>query len=190
MTNVRPWSALALAMLAIAGCDNNIISAEQKVNLAFGNLQSQYQRRADLVPNLVETVKASAANEQGTLEAVMKARASATQVRIEAGDLGDATKMQAFQQAQGNLSSSLRQLLAVSEAYPDLKASQGFRDLQVQLEGTENRIGRSREEFNAAVATYNASILTFPGRLWAGNREAKQVFQAESGALTAPKVKF
>lgn len=174
----------------MAGCDNHIIAAEQKVNLALGNLQSQYQRRSDLVPNLVETVKASATQERATLEAVIQARATATQTRIEPGDLSDPAKFEAFQRAQGQLAASLRQLLVVSEQYPDLKASQGFRDLQIQLEGTENRIARAREEFNQAVAFFNTTILSFPSRLVAGGRQPKQVFQAEPDASTSPKVKF
>jgi LemA protein len=182
--------ALGALIVFLPSCDNELIANEQRVNLALGNLQSQYQRRADLVPSLVETVKASAANESATLQAVMDARASATAVKLEPGELGDSSKLQAYAQAQGALSSGLRQLLAVSEAYPDLKASQGYRDLQVQLEGTENRIARAREEFNTAVAVYNTSILTFPNRLWAGSRTAKQVFQADPGSQAAPKVKF
>jgi LemA protein len=182
------WPVVLAAL--VAGCDNEIIAAEQRVNQSFGDLQSQYQRRADLVPNLVEVVKASAAQEQATLEKVMQARASATSVRLDAADLSDPAKVQAYQAAQAGMSGALRQLLAVSEAYPDLKASQGFRDLQVQLEGTENRIARAREVFNGSVTTYNTSILQFPGRLWAGARTTKQVFEADVAALNAPKVKF
>lgn len=179
-----------VAVLAFAACDNHIIRAEQQVELAFGNLQSQYQRRADLVPNLVETVRAAAQTERATLEAVMQARASATQVKLDGADLADPAKVEAFQKAQAGLSAGLRQLLAVAEAYPDLKASQGFRDLQVQLEGTENRIARSREGYNEAVVAYNETVLTFPSRLVAGGRKPKQTFQAEAGAEVAPKVKF
>jgi LemA protein len=183
-------TALTAGLLLVTSCDNHIIASEQKVNLALGNLQSQYQRRIDLVPNLVETVKAAATQERATLEAVIQARANATQTRIEPGDLSDPAKFEAFQKAQGQLSASLRQLLVVSEQYPDLKSSQGFRDLQVQLEGTENRIARSREEYNQAVVAFNTTILTFPSRLVAGGRKQKQVFQAEAAASEAPKVKF
>lgn len=178
------------ALVFLSSCNNAQIQAEQQVNLAFGNIQSQYQRRADLVPNLVSTVKAAADHEKSVLEAVTQARATASQTRLDVGDLSDPAKMAAFQKAQTTLSSSLQRLIATAEAYPQLQANQGFRDLQVQLEGTENRIARARDEYNRAVAEYNNSILTWPGRIWAGDRRPKEVFQAEAGSQEAPKVKF
>lgn len=180
---------LVLALVA-GGCDNYIIESEQGVTSAWGNVQSQYQRRADLVPNLVETVKAAAAHEKDTLEAVMNARSQAASVKLDARDLGDPEKMKAYQNAQGALTGMLRQVFALSEQYPEIRANQNFRDLQVQLEGTENRIQRAREVYNTAVQAYNNNILKWPGRWIAGGREPKQMFQADAGAATVPKVKF
>ncbi len=182
--------ALLCALAVLPACDNYIIDNEQVVNTAFGNLQAQYQRRSDLIPNLVETVKAAAAHEKDTLEGVIQARNSATQIKLDADDLSDPAKVAAFQKAQGQLAGMLRQVFALQEQYPEIRANQNFRDLQVQIEGTENRIGRAREEYNAAVQTYNASILKWPGRWLAGGRKAKQTFEAEAGSEHAPKVKF
>ena len=184
-------AAIAIASLTLfSACDNYIIENEQQVNTAFGNLQSQYQRRADLIPNLVETVKAAAAHEKDTLEGVIAARNSASQIKLEADDLTDPAKVAQFQKAQGALAGALRQVFALQERYPEIRANQNFRDLQVQIEGTENRIQRAREQYNEAVQTYNAAILKWPGRWLAGGRKAKQVFEAEAGSEHAPKVKF
>jgi LemA protein len=183
--------AIALcALTTFSACDNYIIENEQAVNTAWGNLQSQYQRRADLIPNLVETVKGAAAHEKDTLEAVIAARNAATTIKLDAGDLEDPNKVAQFQKAQGSLAGALRQVFALQEQYPEIRANQNFRDLQVQIEGTENRIQRAREQYNEAVQVYNAAILKWPGRWLAGGRKPKQAFAAEAGAETAPKVKF
>lgn len=157
----------------------------------WGAVQSAYQRRADLIPNLVATVKGAANFETETLTKVMEARASATRVNVNVDDLSP-EKIQQYQAAQGQLSQALGRLLAVSEAYPDLKANQNFRDLQVQLEGTENRINVARNDFNDAVNGYNSAIRTFPNNLVAGitGFKAKGYFTADEGAKDAPKVQF
>lgn len=178
------------ALVSFSACDNYIIENEQAVNTAFGNLQSQYQRRADLIPNLVETVKAAAAHEKDTLEAVIAARNQATTIKLDSADLEDPAKVAAFQKAQTGLAGALRQVFALQESYPEIRANQNFRDLQVQIEGTENRIQRAREQYNESVQVYNAAILKWPGRWLAGGRKAKQPFAAEAGAEVAPKVKF
>ena len=179
-----------LLPLAFAACDNQIIDNEQQVNTAWGNLQSQYQRRADLIPNLVETVKGAAAHEKDTLTAVIQARQSAATIKLDPADLSDEKKVAAFQQAQGQLSQTLRQVFALSESYPEIRANQNYRDLQVQLEGTENRIQRAREVYNSAVQVFNSSILRWPGRWIAGARKAKLPFEAQASAAQAPTVKF
>jgi LemA protein len=182
--------AVFIAVALLAGCDNYIIQSEQEVNEAWGNLQAQLQRRADLVPNLVETVKGAAAHEKETLALVVQARSAATSIQINAADLNNPEKMAAFSKAQATLAQALRQVFAVAEAYPDLKANQSFRDLQVQLEGTENRIARSREQYNSAVQRFNTDILKWPGRWLAGGRTAKQVFEADVAAQKAPQVRL
>jgi LemA protein len=156
-------------------------------------VENVYQRRADLVPNLVSTVKGSAAHEQKTLAAVTQARAEATQVRITAADLNDPAKLRAFEEAQGKLSQNLGRLLAVSENYPDLKANASFRDLQAQLEGTENRIAVERRRYNESVQRYNTLVRSFPTLVMAkvGGFQAKEPFHATTaGADKAPEVKF
>ncbi len=179
-----------LVVLFASGCDNYIIQSEQEANTAWGNLQAQLQRRADLVPNLVETVKAAAAHERETLTAVIEARNNAARIEVQAADLDNPEKMRAFQQAQSSLTQALRQVFALAERYPEIKANQNFRDLQVQLEGTENRIARSREEYNLAVQRYNANILKWPGRWIAGGRAPKTTFEAEASSQGAPQVRF
>jgi LemA protein len=185
---------LATLALLLPGCGyNQIQTNEEAVFRAWADVEATYQRRADLIPNLVETVKAYAAHEQETLQAVTEARARIGQVTLQPGDLGDAAKLQQFQAAQGGLGGALSRLLVVAENYPDLKASQNFRDLQHQLEGTENRINVARQRYNEAVQTFNSSIRVFPNNLTNNfllKLERKEPFKAESGAAEAPKVKF
>lgn len=182
---------LALLVIWAFSSYNGLVSKEQDVNKAWGNVESDYQRRADLIPNLVNTVKGSANFEQETLTKVMEARASATQVKIDASSLTP-DNVAAFQQAQSGLSSALGRLLAVSENYPDLKASESFRDLQAQLEGTENRINVSRQRFNDAVNIYETGRRSFPAAMFSGMMGFKEkgYFKADAGAEKAPEVKF
>jgi LemA protein len=186
--------AVALAAVGLAGCGIQAIpQSENAVDAAWGEVQNQYQRRADLVPNLVETVKGYATHEKDTLEAVMKARAEATQVKISADQLTPET-MEKFEKAQGSLSSALGRLLAVSEAYPNLKANENFRDLQVQLEGTENRIATARRRYIQSVQEFN-NVITVPPTSFTNtlfyHKKAKPQFAATTpGAEQAPKVKF
>ena len=163
----------------------------QGVSAQWANVENQYQRRADLIPNLVATVKGYAAHEQATLEGVIDARARATQVRIDFNDLNEET-LAKYAQVQGELSSALGRLMAVSEAYPDLKANRNFTDLQTQLEGTENRIATERRRYNDAVQAYNVYVQQFPRNLIAGmfGFTPKTFFAAEAGAERAPKVEF
>lgn len=183
-----------LAAVAGPGCGyNSLVGADEEVKSAWGQVENVYQRRSDLVPNLVATVKGSAAHEQKTLAAVTQARAEATQVRITAEDLKDPEKMRAFEAAQGKLSQSLGRLLAVSENYPDLKANASFRDLQTQLEGTENRISVERRRYNEAVQRYNTLVRSFPTMLMAkmtGFRTREPFHATTAGADRAPEVKF
>jgi len=183
-----------LALLPLSGCGyNQIQKNEEAVFAAWADVEATYQRRADLIPNLVETVKAYAAHEQETLTAVTNARASVGQVQIKAEDLGNPATLEKFQSAQGELSSALSRLLVVAERYPDLKANQNFRDLQHQLEGTENRINVARQRYNDTVRAFNSSIRTFPNNLtnkFLLHLERKEPFKAESGAEKAPQVKF
>lgn len=185
------WIVLGILVLLGFSSYNGLVSKEENVNLTWGNVESDYQRRADLIPNLVNTVKGYANFEQTTLTKVIEARASATQVKISANDLTP-ENIAAFQQAQGALSSALGRLLAVAEAYPDLKANQNFLDLQAQLEGTENRINVSRQRFNEAVNNYNTSRRRFPAVIFASlfGFGEKGYFKAEAGAEKAPEVKF
>jgi len=172
---------------------NTMQKNEEEVFNAWGNVESSLQRRADLIPNLVEVVKGYAAHERETLEAVINARAKATAVHISAADLGKAEAMQQLQSAQGELSSALARLMVVVERYPDLKANQNFLDLQNQLEGTENRINVARQRYNQAVEKFNFSIRKFPNSLTNSlllHLERKEYFKAEEGAARAPQVKF
>jgi LemA protein len=170
---------------------NGLVTAEEGVSTAWSNVENQYQRRADLIPNLVSTVKGYAAHEATTLEAVVEARAKATQVTIDAENLTE-ENLKAYQEAQGELSQALGRLLAVTENYPDLKANENFRDLQAQLEGTENRIATERGRYSEMVAGYNAKIRKFPAVITAKifGFEAKPQFAAEAGAEKAPVVEF
>ncbi|MBR6247792.1 MAG: LemA family protein [Muribaculaceae bacterium] len=170
---------------------NGFVQQEENVKTAWSQVENDYQRRADLIPNLVETVKGYAKHEQQTLEGVIEARANATSVKIDASNM-DEQALKKFQDAQGELSSALSRLIAVSEAYPDLKANQNFLELQSQLEGTENRITVSRRDFNKAAQDYNTAVRTFPGNLLAGlfGFNQKPYFEAQAGADKAPKVNF
>jgi len=195
MTNVRRYGLLApLAAVSLAGCGlNSVPTAEEKVTAEFGDLQADYQRRADLIPNLVETVKGYAAQERTVLTQVTEARAKATSIQINAADLEDLAKVQAYANAQAQLGGSIGRLLASFEAYPDLKSNQNFLALQDQLEGTENRINTSRQDYNEAVRQYNTTIRTFPDAIGARifyGAKPKVPFQAAAGSDKAPSVDF
>jgi len=193
MKRIAPLLAL-VAALFLSGCGyNEMQKNDEAVKAAWGNVESALQRRMDLVPNLVETVKGYASHEKDTLQAVVEARAKATQTTITPENIGDAEAMAKYQAAQGGLSSALSRLLAVVENYPDLKANQNFLDLQHQLEGTENRINVARTRFNEAVQVYNTSIRTFPNSLTNSvllHLSPKEYYKADEAAQTAPKVKF
>ncbi len=188
-------SLLALLLL-LSGCGiNNIPTYDEKVTAAWSQVENQYQRRADLIPNLVETVKGFAAQEQETLTAVIEARSRATSIQVDESILNNPEKLQQFQQAQGELSSALSRLMAVSERYPDLKSNQNFLALQSQLEGTENRIAVARRDFIQAVERYNTELRTFPGRIWHSilysDLEPHANFEATTeNADEAPAVEF
>lgn len=170
---------------------NGLVTEQEKVNAQWANVENQYQRRADLIPNLVNTVKGYATHEKSTLEEVTNARANATKVTITADQLNEAT-LRKFQAAQGELSQALGRLLAVSENYPDLKANENFMELQTQLERTENRIAVERMRFNEIAREYNTRLRRFPANVVAGigGFVPKPYFEAEAGANTAPKVEF
>lgn len=174
-----------------AGAYNSMVTVQEKATTAWSNVQSTYQRRADLIPNLVETVKGYAAHEKETLEGVVNARSKATSVNIDPENMTP-EKLKEFQQAQGELSTALGRLIAIQENYPELKANENFKELQVQLEGTENRINEARNTFNAAVQEYNVTIRRFPKSLLAGmfGFDKMSKFEAEAGAEKAPQVKF
>lgn len=185
---------LVVAVVAIIWCVtsyNGLVKMDEGVGTAWSNVENQYQRRADLIPNLVNTVKGYAAHEKETLDAVVTARTRATQMTVNADDLTP-EKLQAYQKAQGEVGSALARLLAITENYPDLKANQNFLELQAQLEGTENRISVERRNFNEAAKNYNTAIRTFPRNLLAGmfGFEKRPYFEAEEGASKAPEVKF
>ena len=181
--------------LALAGCGVNAIPAkDQAVKAAFADVQAAYQRRSDLIPNLVATVQGYAAQEKSVLEAVTQARAQATHVSIDASTITDPAAMEKFQQAQNQLSGVLGHLLAITENYPDLKSNQNFLALQAQLEGTENRIEIARRDYNSAVQDYNTELVTIPGSLWAATMyksyKAALPFNASAAAQAAPVVSF
>ncbi len=182
-----------LALFLFRGCSgyNGLVKQDEVVKQKWNNVQSDYQRRADLIPNLVNTVKGEANFEQQTLINVIEARSKATQVKVDPSNITP-EKLAEFQQAQSGVSSSLSRLLAVVESYPNLKANEGFRNLQVQLEGTENRIKVARNDFNEAVMTYNTEVRSFPMNILAGMFGFKQKtgFAAEPGSDKAPEVKF
>ncbi len=172
--------------------NNGLVEKEEKVESAWAQVENQYQRRADLIPNLVNTVKGAADFEQETLTSVIEARSKATSITINASDLNDPAKFQQFQQVQGKLSGALSRLLVSVERYPELKANANFRDLQAQLEGTENRIATERKRFNNTAQSYNTAIRKFPASIFAsiGGFERKAYFEAEQGAQNAPTVDF
>jgi LemA protein len=185
---------LLLALSLLSGCGYNTMQAnEEAVIAAWGNVESSYQRRADLIPNLVEVVKGYAKHEADTLQAVTEARAKVGSIQLGKDALNNPETLNKFQQAQGQLSGALSRLMVVVEKYPDLKANQNFLDLQKQLEGTENRINVARERYNKAVQTFNTSIRTFPNSMTNSlllHLQRKEPFKAEEGAKVAPKVKF
>jgi LemA protein len=185
---------LLLLVLSFSGCGyNDMQQAEERVFKAWGDIEASLQRRADLIPNLVETVKGYATHERETLEAVVNARAKATQVRLTADDLSDPAALERLQQAQGQMSSALSRLLAIAEQYPDLKANQNFRDLQNQLEGTENRINVARQRYNQAAEEFNGMIRTFPNSMTNSlllHLKRKEYIKADEASRQAPKVKF
>lgn len=195
MTALRRFGLLApLGALSLAGCGlNSVPTSEEQVNAKWGDLQADYQRRADLIPNLVNTVKGYAQQEKTVLTEVTEARAKATSIQLNAGDLSDPAKVQAFQNAQNQLGGSVGRLLASFEAYPDLKSNQNFLALQDQLEGTENRINASRRDYNDAVRQYNTLIRTFPSAIGAKvfyGAKPKVPFEASTAAQAAPTVTF
>ena len=189
------FALLALAPLLLAACGvNTIPTKEERAKAAWADVQNNYQRRADLIPNLVETVKGYAAQERSVLVEVTQARASATQVKVDASTLTDPARFQQYQQAQDKLSGVLGRLMMIQENYPDLKSNQNFLALQSQLEGTENRIAIARRDYNEAVRDYNTSLRTFPTVLWAktfySGSKPMQLFQATVAAQGAPTVDF
>lgn len=192
MTYFRLILLVATMLPLLSSCNyNSLVEQKQGVEQQWAEVQNQYQRRADLIPNLVATVKGYATHESETLEKVTQARAAATSVNINADDLNEET-LAKFQSAQNELTGALKSLLAVSEAYPDLKANENFRDLQVQLEGTENRIATARGRYTEAVAGYNTAIKKFPTVIYAGwfGFQPQPQFKADDAAQKAPEVKF
>ena len=183
--------AVVVVVLWASSAYNGMVKEQEKATTALANVQSTYQRRADLIPNLVETVKGYAAHEKQTLEDVVAARSKATSITLDPSNMTP-EKLKEFQQAQGELGSALGRLIAIQENYPDLKANENFRDLQVQLEGTENRINEARNTYNAAVQQYNVVIRSFPKNMLAGmfGFDKMDKFEAEAGAEKAPQIKF
>ncbi|NJC27441.1 LemA family protein [Neolewinella antarctica] len=182
-----------LAVLLIAGCSNynGFVDAEENMEQSWSNVETQYQRRSDLIPNLVNTVKGAAEFERGTLEAVTNARSRASSITIEANDLTP-EKLAEYQAAQGQLSQGLGRLLATAENYPNLKSNAQFQELQAQLEGTENRIAVARDRFNESATSFNKKVRRFPGTVFASvfGFEEKPQFKAEAGSAQAPTVEF
>lgn len=194
MKRILSSLALLLLLFLLPGCGYNSMQAnEEAVTAAWGNVESAYQRRADLVPNLVEVVKGYAKHEADTFKTVTEARARVGSLQLSKELINDPASLNRFQQAQGELSGALSRLMVVAERYPDLKANQNFMDLQKQLEGTENRINVARERYNATVQIFNTSIRTFPNSLTNSlllHLQRKEPFKAEEGAKAAPKIKF
>ena len=184
---------VVIVLIAIWGITsyNGMVKMDESVSTAWSNVENQYQRRSDLIPNLVNTVKGYASHEKETFQAVVDARSKATQMQISADDLTP-EKRQAYQKAQGEVGSALSRLLAITEAYPDLKANQNFLELQAQLEGTENRINVARTNFNNAAKNFNTAIRRFPKNILAGifGFEKRAYFEAAEGSEQAPKVEF
>lgn len=185
---------LVLGLFLISGCGyNELQGLDEEVKGAWSEVQNQYQRRADLIPNLVETVKGAGKFEQDTLQKVIEARASATSVKLDAQALSDPAMFKKFEEAQRNLSGALGRLMVVAEQYPDLKATQAFRDLQVQLEGTENRIAVARGRYGKSVVEFNKKVRFFPTNLTAQyllGMKVRENFSADEGAQKPPAVKF
>lgn len=188
------YSLMALLLFSASGCGYNQMQAnEEAVKAAWGDVEAAYQRRNDLIPNLVEVVKGYAKHEKETLTAVTEARAKVGSIKMDKNLLDDPKALSQFQQAQGGLSSALSRLMVVVEKYPDLKANQNFQDLQHQLEGTENRINVARTRFNKTVETFNVSIRTFPNSMTNSmllHLKMKEPFKAEAGSEKAPKIDF
>jgi len=185
---------MGLAALFISGCGyNKLQGLDEDVKASWSEVQNQYQRRADLIPNLVNTVKGASQFEQETLQKVIEARAQATSIKLDAQSLSNPETFKKFEQAQQNLSGALSRLMLVVERYPELKANQNFRDLQAQLEGTENRIAVARKRYVESVAEYNKAVRYFPTNLTAKyllGLDARQTFTADEGAAKPPQVKF
>ncbi|MDA1028524.1 MAG: LemA family protein [Bacteroidetes bacterium] len=183
---------IGLAIFSGLGTYNGLVAADESVTQTWADVESQYQRRLDLIPNLVNTVQGAADFESETLQAVVEARAKATSVNVSSDDLGDPDKMASFLAAQESLSGALGRLLVVTENYPDLRATESFRDLTAQLEGTENRISVARRDYNASIASYNLAVRKFPASIVAGMTgfERKVPFEAQPGAEKAPTVSF
>lgn len=180
------------ATMGLTSCDyNSLVEKQQNVDQAWAQVENQYQRRSDLIPNLVNTVKGYSTHEEETLLKVTEARAKATSITLKAEDLTE-ENLARYQQAQNELSGALKSLLAVSESYPDLKANENFLNLQAQLEGTENRISTERKRYTEAVRDFNTAIKKFPTMIYAGwfGFDEKPQFKAEAGAENAPEVKF
>jgi LemA protein len=195
LSRLRALAAAVLLGLSVSACGYNTIpTLEEAAKAQWAEVQNQYQRRSDLIPNLVATVQGYAKQEKDVLTAVTEARAKATSIHVDASDLTDPAKVKQLQDAQNALSGALGRLLAVSENYPDLKSNQNFLALQAQLEGTENRIAVARRDYIEAVRAYNVNLRTFPGVIWAstffsGNKPMAE-FTANDDAQTTPKVKF
>ena len=191
---LRVLPVLAAAMLLSACGINTIPTLDEQVKAQWGEVQNNYQRRADLIPNLVNTVQGYANQERDVLVAVTEARASATQVQVDASTITDPASFQRYQQAQNNLSTAILPLRVLQENYPDLKSNANFMALQSQIEGTENRIAIARRDYNEAARVYNTTLRTFPGILWAktfhSGQKAAQLFEASTQAQTAPTVSF
>ena len=188
------WAVISLTLLTLPGCGyNKLQGLDEDVKAAWSEVQNQYQRRADLVPNLVATVKGAAQFEQQTLQQVIEARAQATSIKLDANALSNPETFKKFEQAQQQLSGALSRLMVVVERYPDLKANQNFRDLQAQLEGTENRITVARKRYVESVAEYNKAVRYFPTNLTANyllGLKVRETFSAEPSAAKPPEVKF
>lgn len=193
--SVRAPIVMALLALCLAGCGiNNIPTNEEKAKAAWSDVLNQYQRRSDLIPNLVETVKGYAQQEKDVLTQVTQARANATSIKVDASTITDPETFKKFQDAQAQLSGALGRLIAVSEAYPDLKSNQNFLALQSQIEGTENRIAVARRDYIDAVRVYNTELRTYPGALWAmtlyRNNKPMETFTIPEEQMKVPQVKF
>lgn len=193
--NAKVWIAIGVAVLLVIygiSVNNSLVEQEESVNQAWAQVENQYQRRADLVPNLVNTVQGAANFEQETLTNVIEARSRATSINVDPSQLSDESTLRNFEQVQGQLGSALSRLLVSVERYPELTATQNFRDLQNQLEGTENRIATERMRFNQTAQEYNTSIRRFPTSMFASllGFERKYYFEAEEGAESAPEVSF